>query len=291
MLIDKLVDFCNKSYQLCGKCSKCLNTCQGSCEKCLDAIHFSKIDRPYNCCNIANFYVCKYIYKYSSEIYYLIKELKSLRKYEEYNIVSIGCGPCTELAGILNYLIKTGRERPVNYVGFDMNKIWQPIHKEILAIVADYPFRVTVRFFYADAYKMINRLLDQTQVTWRPNLLILQYVLSDLVKSKINVNDFLSKLNENIVPRMPINSYILLNDINHNIKARDYFDKLEKMISKNHRTWVFQGHFHNNNKQAYEYGQKHKSNLIMSRVPTNIRSKYNPWEFCSSAQMVVKKRD
>jgi hypothetical protein len=289
MLIKQLVNFCDTQYKRSARCPDCTNQCLGSCEKCLDAIHFSKTDRSYNCKNISNFYVCKYIFKYSSEIHHLLKNLKSLPKFNEYNIMSIGCGPCTELAGVIKYAKQDGHDIPVNYIGFDMNRIWTPIHVEIEKMFKVNCITGTVRFIYGDAYKIIRRM-DTSNLGWRPNILLLQYVLSDLRKSKINVTSFLAELNEHVIPLMPKNSYIIINDINH-FTVRPYFERLSDLVSNNYNTWIFKGHYKNNNKKAYEYGVCHKSNSLTSQIPPSILLKYSPWLFCSSAQMVIKKKE
>lgn len=152
-MINSLVDFCSQNYSKIIPCPGCDNDCQGGCEDCLDAIHFDKISRRYNCKNIASFYACKYAYKYSSEIDRLFSSLKTWKTHPFLNILSIGCGPCTELIGIIRSVKKCQFGGKIDYVGFDINPIWVPIHefykqKSNVAVKG-----IGLRYFYQDVYK------------------------------------------------------------------------------------------------------------------------------------------
>lgn len=288
MVIDEIVAYCHSRYNRSGRCPGCQNDCQNGCEACLDAIHFMRIARSYNCENISNFYVCKYIYKYSAEIDHLIARLNFLNGLDTYDILSLGCGPCTELVGILSSLSRTQQNRPLSFVGIDSNLIWQPIHSKLIEATAGSGCQASVRFMYGDALQVI-RSLNLQNTGWRPNILILQYFISNLVMSGANVLSFTKELSGSVVPFMPIGSYIVLNDINH-YSARFYSDILEKTVTSSCPTWVYRAHFRNNNRQAYQYGEEHKTNLLTSKVPEQIRNRYHPWEFCTSAQMVINKK-
>lgn len=289
MILSQLVKHCDKKYTQGGQCSDCERDCQETCEKCLDAIHFNKTSRNYDCLNMTYCYVCKYVYRYSSEIDRLFARLKSLRKFKSYNILSIGCGPCTELIGVLRFLERSSRDTPVRFYGFDNNSIWKPIHHRITTLIDKSEHDIKARFSYKDALDMIKKL-DLGKHTWRPNLIILQYVISDMVKNKLDVARFFRDIKKEIVPYMPKNSYIIINDINH-YSVRNHFEKLASLISKKHDTWVFRGHFDHNYRNAYDYGLKHTTNKLTSKIPDEIDDNFNPWNFCSSAQMVIKKKD
>ena len=75
MLIDDLVEYCDEQYQSgeCGACTgkdRCVNECDGNCKLCLDDIHFYEQQRrtQYDCERLLYYYVCRYSYKYCSEI-------------------------------------------------------------------------------------------------------------------------------------------------------------------------------------------------------------------------------
>ena len=79
MLIDELVSFCDEEYQNseCFPCSAkvmCERECGYNCKDCLDDIHFHHhtYRDEYNCERLLDYYICRYSYKYSKEILYLI---------------------------------------------------------------------------------------------------------------------------------------------------------------------------------------------------------------------------
>lgn len=286
MPIQDIVRYCDLNYSRIGRCVPCDNDCKNGCEKCLDAIHLNKIIRRYNCNNITKFYVCKYIYKYSSEVDHLFQTNDYLNTLPFYNILSIGCGPSTELYGILNYLQRHSISKQINYIGCDLNAIWQPIHIETKNIIERRDLDVNLQFIYGDIFDNFG------SINYAVNILILQYVISDMHVHNCNLNNFIDGLINWIINNMNGNCYILLNDINHNVKARDYFDKIiSKLRSRNIYITCDKYYFANRIRDyVYPYGVMHPNNDITSIIPRQILDKYNPWGFCSSAQLVIKKR-
>lgn len=59
----------------------------------------------YCCVHMADCYYCKYAYKYASEITYGLACFAEIRNKKTLKIMSVGCGPCTELAAV-DYLKK-----------------------------------------------------------------------------------------------------------------------------------------------------------------------------------------
>lgn len=112
MLINNITSYCNDEYLNRQKCDNCSygSNCPGDCGICLEYIHFPhkapaprKYDRP----NMANYYTCKYSYKYMSEISFALAQLKDLKDKKQLKVMSIGCGPCTDLFA-LDYLNEIG---------------------------------------------------------------------------------------------------------------------------------------------------------------------------------------
>lgn len=56
---------------------------------------------------MADCYYCKYAYKYASEMVYGLSCFAEIRDKKKLKIMSVGCGPCTELAAV-DYLKKQG---------------------------------------------------------------------------------------------------------------------------------------------------------------------------------------
>lgn len=294
MLIKDLVEYCDDNYDRPQRCQDCPNEeCPGDCEQCLKIIHFPDDypdlrDRGYHCDNIVNFYVCKYIYKYSSEIDRLIENHTELNDLNHYKILSLGCGPCSDLVGVLNYIDRSNLERSVDYIGIDMNNRWKQIHSRIEEIIPQHVVNVRVTFRYGDALTMIRRL-NMKNIVWKPNILIMHYLISDLVNAGENIPNFLSDLFDSVITYMPIDSYIIINDINHR-KVRNHFSSLIQKMRANFNIDFTTYHFKNNNaRYTYPYGNRHPDNSLTSAVHRHLGMNYNPWEFCSSAQMVIRR--
>jgi hypothetical protein len=286
MPIADIVRYCDLNYNRIGKCVPCENDCRDGCEKCLDAIHLNKIIRRYNCGNITKFYVCKYIYKYSSEIDHLFQINDYFRELPSYNILSIGCGPTTDLYGILNYLQRNRLLRQVNYIGCDLNRIWEPIHVETQNIMGRRNLDVNLQFIYGDIFDNFEL------INFDVNILILQYVISDMHVHGCSVADFINRLIGWIENNMVGSGYILFNDVNHNVKARDYYDILIQGL-RGRNIYVTCDKYYFNNRirdYVYQYGVMHQDDNLTSIIPREIITRYNPWQFCSSAQLVIKKR-
>lgn len=294
MLMLDIINFCNDIYTNSDTehmCDKCKNNCLGSCDKCLDSIHFNKVDRTYNCKNIVNYYVCKYSYKYSSEIEAIFKNIEEIQEIKRYNIMSIGCGPCTDLFGIMNNIETNKLNKEVQYLGVDLNEIWKPVHNRIKELEAGKTLKT--RFVYSDVFNVISKL-KINEDTWKPNILIFQYVISDMVKynTKQEILQFIDRIIDYIIDYMPKNSFIILNDINHNTQARNYYEYMYDCVYKRYKnTTCWKYHFNNDNRHYYRYGERYNYNETSINIPTHINETYNPWRFCSSAQMIIQKNE
>lgn len=65
-------------------------------------------------------YVIKHFYRFASEIAYAFRSIFYLEKEnwkDTINVVSLGCGPCSELYGIVDELERQGSDLKVNYRG------------------------------------------------------------------------------------------------------------------------------------------------------------------------------
>jgi hypothetical protein len=291
LIISDIVDFCDKNYKPSEyKCADCKNICRGSCEKCLEKINYSREDkRVYNCENIVYFYMNKYVYKYSSEFEHLFKKVSKLGSLDQYNILSIGCGPSTELYGIVKYFMNAGNMPEINYRGVDFNNIWSPIQVQTASLIKKHTEnRVKIKYDNDDAFDIVSKMKVM------PNLVILNYVLSDMIAQKYDVVNFLQTLLEKIIVKMSADSFIVLNDANYgrnDQEPRYYFNYLLSILhNKEIKLKNYSYYFNNDNKTyTYAYGTQHRSNKTTDKVTDEIRTKYNPWEFCTSAQLVVYK--
>ena len=141
-------------------------------------------------------------------------------------------------------------------------------------------------------YRHFHYLLDVVLV---PNLIVFQYVFSDIQKHttandiKHSIDTFAEYYNAKVLQ----NTYVILNDINLGCGyggGRDHFDTL---LSKLNNSQYSKTHFCNDNAtseyypRGYTYGEELPDNQNLFNL-TNLK-KFSPFNTCASAQMIIKK--
>lgn len=286
-----------------GQCIDCSYNkyCPHDCEKCLDYIHNPSHapngtpKRKYDCSHMANVYTCKYACRYASEIVYAVERLIDLSNLPDLKVLSFGCGPCTDLFAI-DYLHSSGAlsYQKLEYRGVDYSKkVWEYIHHDIKSFENE---NLKIKFYYQDACTLIHTI---AQKSWVPNLIVFQYVFSDMEKhSEVkNINDFIETFAQYYNEKVAPNTYIILNDVNLGRGyggGRDYFDLLySKLCSSISR----KGRFCNDNSKShyyprgYPYGKDSDGEFPknVNRFDWSPWKKYSPFNTCASAQMIIKK--
>jgi hypothetical protein len=226
------------------------------------------------------YYVCRYINKYASEIYYVFKTLishPSTRK-TEYNILSIGCGDCADLFGINQFLQDNNRNPSVSYTGIDLNTRWRPIHDQIRAIFPTINFH----FEYRDAFEYISSLEILPY-----NIVILEYVLNEVKKYTPEIIDaFIDCLTHGVVDRLPSDSFVVINDINHNMVRNSYL-RFKRKAEENNTTQEIYLRFRNPATHPYGGRILQRDALIFNTIQdTRFREK-SP---CSSGIYILFKQ-
>lgn len=294
MPINQLVEFCLEKYNKQGRCIDCKNDCKcigtDDCYLCLNYIHqINTLDRTYNCKNITYNYILKHFYRYSSEIERLFNSFESLKRVQYFKVASIGCGPCSELFGIKQFFANNNISPRFEYIGFDFNTQWNEIQNKIVEI-----FGEGIQFSNENIFAYYEQYPDKL-----PNVLILNYVLSDIVKfNRAGVEDFVNSLID-LFDKMP-NSCIIINDISYyerNLqnkgtwRAVNYmnyiYDSLvntEKVTySKNKYYFVPQLG------SGLTYGIRHQLKLLTSEVVSKAYL-FSPFPYCGSFQLLIFKR-
>ena len=305
MIIDYILSGCDSRFEElnCGHCVDCSygDYCPYDCEKCLDYIHNPSHapdgapERKYDCAHMADFYTCKYACRYTSEIIYALRRFRDLINREHIKVLSFGCGPCTDLFAI-DYLKRNGEMhyQSIEYRGIDYSKeVWQRIHRDIKSFEND---DCRIRFFYADMCEIIHEI---SQGTWTPNLVVFQYVFSDMHKHTgfTGTMDFINTFSQYYNEKVPINTYMLLNDVNLGTGyggGREYFDRL---YSKLELSTVRCGRFCNDNSRSsyyprgYTYGKDSDGEFPDNSNLFDLHRwrRYSPYNTCASAQMIIKK--
>ena len=291
MLIDYIIDSCARRYHdtACTKCSYS-RYCPHDCGQCLHFIHSPQIapaPRKYDCQRMADYYICKYANKYTSELYYAFKQHNSIIPMKKLQVLSIGSGPCTDLLALdMLHQNNIYSFDELEYRGIDINtRIWKNEINDLKGLI---PKRWRIMFANADVCKVTDKLIKDS---WRPNLIVLQYVFSDMRKNNTSndIQTFIKGLAE-YIDTCPDNTYVVCNDINLSIAfqgGREYFDKLLNAV---HSYIIYAAyHFRNNNKTAhYEYGTEYRDNSLICSPPKSAAFT-SPYLSCSSAQLIMKK--
>lgn len=293
MLIDEIVSFCNSQYShadtehICESCQH--EECSQSCKKCLEEIHYPyrypNGKKDYDCCNLIYFYMCDYTYKYASEIWYLLRKSEVIKSIETFRILSIGCGGCPDLMAFESYLKENGQRKKISYLGIDKNELWSPIHNEIKNYRSNL---IRTSFCYDDALELLSRKRVNSA-----NVLVLQYVISHFYNTGqiCKIELFYERLIENIILRKEKGKpfVILINDVNSNNRGRDLFESLCKKLADAGMHGSYAKYYFNYRIQNdyQRYGEEHTSNSLLYDMPSNL-SKYEPWKYCSSAQMIIE---
>lgn len=100
MLIYELVEKCNIRNEgkiIHNQCEDCTygDECPHDCKKCLEYVHFPNRApemRHYDCVHMADYYYCKYSFRYASEIVYGLEQFADIRKEKNLKVMSVGCG-------------------------------------------------------------------------------------------------------------------------------------------------------------------------------------------------------
>ena len=292
-MLTELTKLCDERYRShhCERCSYSIH-CPNDCEKCLEYIHFPQnapVERKYDCKRMMDFYVCKYAHKYTSELIYALSMLRDLRTRRHLNVLSIGCGPCTDLLA-LDYLVSNRKYNAstIDYRGVEINtEIWSNIHNDLFNMLPqDWDFKIIP----SDICDCIDILLCQD---WKPDLIVMQYVFSDMRKNTQpqKISTMIKSL-ARYIDSCKKNTYVVCNDINlstHYSGGREYFDLLyNEMITQ---STAHRFHFFNSNKSNhYDYGEEFQHNALFV-LPSFELENYQPYKTCASAQMIIKKEE
>jgi len=253
MLIDYLIDYCDKEFQRkfteepCQTCHHPNDKCSGSCDSCLEEIHFPHSHptgkKEYDCNNLLNYYVCKYSYKYASEILYALNTLESLREFKKFKIMSIGCGATPDLMAFEKYKIMKQLETPLQYIGYDVISLWEPIQNKIKEYCSAND--IGVIFVENDAIEYFKK----TSVS-NSNILILQYIISYFYNNGqiSEINNFFDILIKSIISKKDTDEkmIVIINDVNSCYRGRECFKELVQKLNQE----KFSGNF---KKKYFDY--------------------------------------
>lgn len=280
-IIGKCVEYLdNEDREILYQCKECV----GDVTACHENIHFHTTEKEYNCTDSMAEYVAKYFPRYVTEIRDILDIINISYDKEEIDVLSIGNGPSSDLYAFLDQ--RGDQSSKIKYCGIDMNPNWDYINKitekEILATNSN----CEVSFETGDVFEEIKNFNCSEGEVLPHNFLIFQYVISAMTHdpntTKKDIENFLDKIIDQIVAKMPENSYIIFNDINHNTDARDYFEYFLDKVAKVAKGVYWRRHYFN---APWQYGYCHNH----SRVRGEYNNKYDKRGYCSSSQLIIKK--
>lgn len=240
MLLDDIVDYCDKKYATygdrcgCGTCNHPSGKCTGCCYDCLYEIHFpdrakSQIPKKvYDCQKMIYHYVCQYSYLYATELLCAFEEEKEyLLDYPYYHILSLGCGGCTDLMAFEHLYNENALSVPISYIGIDINELWRPVNNRISKYCEEHEIKYKTR--YLDVFKCFKQ-----QAIGDTNIIVISYLISYLYNTKQIklIDSFIDDLVKNIISKKKQNQKLLLiiNDVNSYKRGRNYYSYFQRKI-------------------------------------------------------------
>lgn len=184
--MQELLEFHNQCLYKIHNHTSCANNCplghyctavgcvENDCSKCLNNIQYGTPNFHYSCTRITYQYSLRFFYRFASEVATLLNRI-SFRNISNLNVVSLGCGPGSEIYGILKAFINQNATTTLFYEGHDLNPCWtdvQNISKQCLLQTSHH-----IDFYTTDLFADFHGFQDNIV-----HLLILNYLLSDAAK-------------------------------------------------------------------------------------------------------------
>lgn len=290
-LLDTLTSYCANQYSNYGNCLYCTHPsgkCSGSCLTCSKEVNYHKIGKrtDYDCQKFMYYYVCRYSWKYCSEIMYALKQI-DLSHYPAYNILSVGCGGAPDLMAF-EATRPVWNATEIFYKGYDINSYWSPIHKAIKQYTLS-TRGITAEFINRDIFDVLS---DGKPAVRHYNVIVLEYLLSHFPPD--NRGDLASvlfgQLIEVVLSNRLSNSPFLfiINDIDH-YGVRPLFDiLLNKLNDEGYRFTYQKVHFKCRNYDCNDGSVQYFSDQNKFQIPDEIKDEFNCAINCTSAQLIVE---
>ena len=284
MLIHNVIEFCNNEYSS-KKCTGCGNSkeCECDCKNCLDDLHYhrNKLRIGYDCEHLLDYYVCRYSYKYCSEIVHALSQV-DMSRYPYFNVLSLGCGGAPDLMA-LDYL---NLAQPLKYKGFDINQNWKKIHE---FIVRDLPSKDIEFYRNVD----VLDIFKNTTIT-NCNIIFIEYLISFFYNSigTQGLNNWFEQLAQNIVVNKPSDSPLLLviNDADSISIGRDHFPDFRKAIEQQGLQIINEYRMRFKSHSYYQGSNQYLSQKNFFDIPDEFRENYKVAISCESAQLILEVR-
>ena len=185
------------------------------------------------------------------------------------------------------YLQRNAPGKTLEYRGIDKNPLWEPIHNQVLQYTTE---DITyINLSTEDAFTFLEQF-----TVGDINVLILQYIISALYISEgpAAIDRLFDLIVDSIVTYRNASEpvVILINDVNSNNMGRDLFLSLvTKLRLAGFHVSYDQYYFDKNIQvEAQRYGTSHEKSVAMKEETARRYGQYEPWRFCTSAQLLIE---
>lgn len=211
---------CAQSCPIGNYCGNCHNpTCD--CSACLFQIQHGNPAFHYSCYKITYHYTLRFFNRFASEITYLLCKF-DYSSCKDLNVVSLGCGPGSEIYGILKTFMLKKAATKLHYEGHDMNPYWEDVQTISQTCLSKSGH--DINFYTTNLFADYHGFSDN-----EVSVLIFNYLLSDaaLFMSNIHKIQFVDEITDFILKNNVKN--VLFNDINYYGYAK-YLDSGTQMM-------------------------------------------------------------
>lgn len=265
----------------------CIGKCtEEDCSRCLYQIQHGNPTFHYSCVNITYHYVLRFFNRFASEVAHFFSRY-SFCHMTDINVISLGCGPGSEIYGLLKSFKDRYPSIKLHYEGHDLNPVWETVQTASKSCLHDTGHEIN---FYT------TNLFDDFHGFQSPkvDVLILNYLLSDAAlfmfkqqKEQFidDIVDFILKHNVKRVFFNDINYYGNMSSLNSGtMLMRLMIQKLKQRGVQPKGCYLcFPGDPYRGNENWRFYSDnsillaKHPQNTYMANV-----------DFCNSKQIFVK---
>lgn len=289
--LNDLIEYCHQQYTA-GNCIQC--QCNGfcgssafQCESCLYHIqHASQPQFHYSCKRITYYYTLKFFDRFASEIKRFFFKPKEFDR-KEYYFVSLGCGPGSELYGIVDGLrSRMGNDFSLKYRGYDQNQIWYDIQSKSKNLFTG--TNCDVDFYACD---MFNQWQDS--IDCQVFALVLNYLLSDSQKymKETQLKIFLDSIVDFIMCHKV--KFLVFNDINYfgytnldsGVKCMDYI--IEQIKLKVKSVTGYKLLYKSDGYKPVHWREWEDDSLLMG-TDYNKTKIAKPWTHCLSKYIIAR---
>lgn len=288
-MLEAVTSCCAAMFQQSGTCRQCTHPsgrCSGSCRDCSRQVNFHEGGRTdYDCQKFIYYYMCRYSWKYCSEILYALDKI-DFSCYPAYSILSLGCGGAPDLMAFESCIPETCG-KSIAYTGYDANPYWAPVHMFLNGYAQCRG--ISARFGTKNIFDV---LADGTAGLYTYNIIIMEYLLSHFQPE--NRYALVEKLFEGLITRIVENPFracpvlFLFNEIDHYSVTCYYDIFLQILMQRGHDFTTLRLHFSDRREDYNDGSFQYESARNKFSIPETIKTNFDCAIRCTSAQLIVE---